>query len=233
MQQGRGIKGWGSQLETFEPSKQFLSSHYSLPASCTKPITSKPGHIVVGDIHYLTHCHKVFWKTFYTWYAFVDGKPNGVVGIAPNDPTMPFKAPVKSPQIVSRILWLIFPLRVHRNRAHNLADDFKQIIKRSFRAFLAFMYTAYAISLTPCMKCMAFITLQPSDAAKSNNLQPFNWLCIIGWSWMNANCQHRVWLISNAKCGWTTSELIIPVYLFINTEMDERETIGRNLCQGW
>lgn len=24
-----------------------------------------------------------------------------------------------------------------------------------------------------------------------------------------------MWLISNTKCGWTTSELIIPVYLFI------------------
>lgn len=32
---------------------------------------------------------------------------------------------------------------------------------------------------------------------------------------MKAKCQHIVWLISNTQCGWTTSELIIPAYLFI------------------
>lgn len=40
-----------------------------------------------------------------------------------------------------------------------------------------------------------------------------------------------MWLISNKKCGWTTSELIIPVYLFITqkegrVEEDRKEPVS-------
>lgn len=89
------------------------------------------------------------------------------------------------------------------------------------RIFCISIDAAHATSVAPRVKYAPFTTLQPRDFPKSNNLQPFNWLCAIRWDSMKADGQHKVWLISNTKCGRTTSELIMPAYLFI-TQREKR-----------
>lgn len=54
------------------------------------------------------------------------------------------------------------------------------------------------------IKRMSYII--PCNFPKSCNLLLFNWSCIINWSWIKANCQHKVHCILSSKCGGMDSE---------------------------
>lgn len=146
------IKVEGDSWNPFESSKELFSSYHLVSVSFPRHFTF--GRLCLFKVLILV----------------------GVEGIVPKDSTMPSKSPVMRYQIVSRIVWL----RVYKNRAHNLNDDLKQTIIPSI--FCSYTNTAFAISFVPYMKCMPFIARHPCDFPKSNNLQPFNWLCIINWS---------------------------------------------------
>lgn len=73
------------------------------------------------------------------FFIFFDEKPNAMLGIAPNNPTMSFKAPARSPQVVWRISMASISNRVYPKKAatRSSARRFKEIIKRSSRTFCA------------------------------------------------------------------------------------------------
>lgn len=131
----------------------------------------KTCNLVAGDVHLY-----VFWKTFHPWYALVAEKPNtevDVEGIVPKDLIMQPKSPVKCYQIVCEGLLQGTQLNwwFHTNY-QEISPSISWI----------FSDVACAVSIAPHMKCMPFTRLHPCDFPKSNNLQPFNRLCVINWS---------------------------------------------------
>lgn len=80
------------------------------------------------------------------FFYFFDEKPNAMLGIAPNNPTMSFKAPARCPQVVWRISMAsisnrVYPKKPWRTARHVVS---KKLSKDPPEHFVYYMYRMYS-----------------------------------------------------------------------------------------